>query len=186
MSASTEDIEILQLVKSGKKHCFSVLYQTYISLLYNYGKQIIKDEELIKDCIQDLFIELWINRKQLKNVNSLRAYLIKSLRYKLHHHIRNNLRRNQKNEYFVKNKFNIELSQEALIIDRQCNDELKKRIRNNVNLLTERQREVIFHIFYHDLTYEEVASILSVTKKTVYNLLHNAIKSLRTNMKKAV
>ena len=46
----------------GSKTAFDFLYDKYFSLLYGYGMQFCTDKSLIKDCIQDLFIELWSKR----------------------------------------------------------------------------------------------------------------------------
>lgn len=52
-------------------------------MLYRYGFQYTKDKALIKDAIQDLFVELRQKRKRLSHTTSIKLYLYKSIRRKI-------------------------------------------------------------------------------------------------------
>lgn len=62
------DIEVLE-----------ILYRRHYDLLLNYGLKIYPDKELVKDCIQDLFVKLHLSRK-LSNTQCVKTYLLKALR----------------------------------------------------------------------------------------------------------
>src|SRR5690606_21215281 len=70
--------------KSGNKKALESIYRSYINDLINYGYKITPDADLIKDAIQDLFIELWKSRENLCNVIEPKFYLFKALRNKLY------------------------------------------------------------------------------------------------------
>ena len=69
--------------KKGDKNAFAELYRQNSASLISYGLKICSDEELLKDAIQDLFVELWNSRENLAVADCVQFYLFKALRYKL-------------------------------------------------------------------------------------------------------
>lgn len=61
MTASNkmDDKVLWNLLVKGDQKALEILYQRYYSLLLNYGLKCSTDRELVKDCIQDLFINLY-------------------------------------------------------------------------------------------------------------------------------
>ena len=54
--------------------------RSYYASLMHYGCKIIPDSELVKECIQEVFVRLWESRSQLADANSPKAYLMISVR----------------------------------------------------------------------------------------------------------
>ena len=59
------------------------MYCRFYSLLYYYGLKLVSDKELVKDCIQDIFIKIIQNHSTLSPTLNVKGYLIKTLRNKL-------------------------------------------------------------------------------------------------------
>ena len=57
---------------SGKNDAFEMIYLKYFHELYRYGCYFSRDEDLVKDCIQDLFINLYNYRLKLKQTDKIR------------------------------------------------------------------------------------------------------------------
>src|SRR5580658_7050008 len=69
---------------SGDKDNFLVLYQSHYQALFCYGFNLSSNRDLTKDCIQELFLEMWNKRSSLnKEVNDVRSYLFTWLRRKI-------------------------------------------------------------------------------------------------------
>ena len=85
MAASSEmdDIALWGLLIKGDQKALEILYQRYYSLLLNYGLRCSTDKELVKDCIQDLFISLYQNTHINVTNITVRSYLLKALRNNL-------------------------------------------------------------------------------------------------------
>ena len=66
---------------SGNKEAYSAIYKMYYPRLYNYGLKFTREHQIIEDCIQDIFIKFWVNRKKLKAVKECRSYLFVSFRH---------------------------------------------------------------------------------------------------------
>ncbi len=79
----SDDCQLWQEFQQGSETAFSRIYRLHASLLYGYGMKLVKDKELIKDCIQDLFIEMWNTKNRLGSVKNIKSYLFKSIRRKL-------------------------------------------------------------------------------------------------------
>jgi RNA polymerase sigma factor (sigma-70 family) len=179
----TEEAHIWNSFKQGSEEAYAQIYENYFFALYNYGIKIIRNKELVKDCIQDLFINLWRTKENLGEVTIIKPYLYKSLRRdlirKLHgeeHSI--SLESEQGNQY----NFEMVLSHEVRLIESQIEKEQKEFLIKELNTLTKRQKEVIFLKFYENLSYQEIATVMSISVDAVYNLLSLALGVLKKNM----
>ena len=158
------DSERWEAFKNGDETSFISIYTQYFPVLFNFGHQFTKDKELVKDLIQDLFIELKQKRKTLGNTNSIKFYLLKSYRRKLLYHIKREKLNTSKEQTFIKDTFEIELTHESRLINAQLNDEIKAKLNMALNNLTERQREILIYFFHEGLSYEEITSIMEFSR----------------------
>ncbi len=180
------DTEIWQDFKQGREAAFTFMYSQYVGVLYNYGRHISSDEDLVKDCIQNLFVELWNNKDRLGDTNSIKYYLFTSLRRKIVDELMARRKHYTEDELSEEYSFELVLPYEANIITDQASLEQKKALLQAINTLTKRQKEALFLLYYDNLSYEEAASIMQLKIRTVYNLIHTAVEALRKNMRKII
>lgn len=175
----SEDI-VWDEFKKGNKYAFERIYLQFSEKLYTYGMTICWNKTLVQDSIQDLFIDLWKYRENLSDLKKLEFYLIKSLRTKIYHQIR------QWNQYDRSNKVFFENETDAHVeIKFFYGDSSKDNIqlRKHINQLPPQQRELILLIFFEKRTYEEAAEILSIQVKSVYTQVRRAVKALKGKVK---
>jgi RNA polymerase sigma factor (sigma-70 family) len=163
--------------RAGQLPAFTELYNTYVQTLYNYGKRFTTDSDLIEDCIQDLFVELWHKKETLGDTDSPKYYLLKSLRNRL-------FRRFSQYQKFTSDgleeyDFEVELSYELSLIDEQAAVQQRDQLQQALRQLTKRQREIIFLKFYENLSYEEIATVMSLEVKSAYNLVSKAVEAIK-------
>ena len=73
-----------ELLIEGDREAFISIYETNYQHLFTYGFSLCGDKELTKDCIQDLFLEIWNTRSHLTTeVSNVRSYLFTWLRRKI-------------------------------------------------------------------------------------------------------
>jgi DNA-directed RNA polymerase specialized sigma24 family protein len=65
--------------RNGDDASFSILYEIDADYLYRYGQKLMPDEETLKDCIQDLFVVLYENRKKFPPVDNVLFLFLKYL-----------------------------------------------------------------------------------------------------------
>ena len=78
-----EEFEVWERFREGNEVAFSYIYDSYYDVLCRKALQFSPNKSLIKDCIQDLFITIHKNRKNLGTTNSIQAYLSLSVKRKL-------------------------------------------------------------------------------------------------------
>ena len=69
--------------RNGDKEAFANLYHRYFKILIESSLRISHDKDMIKDCIHDLFVELWKNKLNLGIPRSVKAYLYISIQRKI-------------------------------------------------------------------------------------------------------
>ncbi len=72
--------QLWEAFRTGDAQALATLFAAYYDALFNYGLKLTGDEELVKDCIQNLFQKLWRRREGLRAVQVVKAYLFKALR----------------------------------------------------------------------------------------------------------
>lgn len=167
--------------KDGDRQAFETIYREYVQVLFDYGIKILRDKELILDCIQELFTDLWHSRARLSHTTSVKYYLFRALRRRI---VREAGRRHERLD--DQQAFPVEYqtpSEEVKWIDAEQAKELKKKLERAFGKLTKRQKEALFLLYYNSFSYKETASIMQLRLRTVYNTVHLAIEILRKHMR---
>ncbi|CAA9210670.1 MAG: RNA polymerase ECF-type sigma factor [uncultured Cytophagales bacterium] len=181
MARHDSETECWNEFRNGSEAAFARLYSTYFKPLYNYGCQLCRDSELVKDCLQNIFIDLRLNREKRGEVHSVKHYLYATLRHRIMREMssRHYLHAQLSEEY----AFQMVIPYEDQWIASQITQTQREALERAVRQLTPRQREVIFLRFYENLSYEEISAIMAFRDaKSARNLVSKAICSLREKL----
>lgn len=172
------DTELWDSFRMGNESAFITIYSTYFDTLYLYGKRFVRQEQFLKDIIQDLFISLRRNRGTLGQTNAIKFYLFKSLKRKI---VKEEKRRINQTEVLPDDfEFDVYFSPEQLLISRQITEETAARINAALRKLSPRKKEVIYYFFFEDLSYCQIREIMKLDNiKSVRNLVYKALDFLR-------
>jgi RNA polymerase sigma factor (sigma-70 family) len=173
-----EDKYIWEEFKNKKDYALSYIYHQNIDFLFCFGKKISKDEDFLMDVIQDLFYDLIKSRKNLGETDNIRMYLLKSFQRKL---IRE-LKRSKK-QADLQNHFRVEPEivfsvEEALISDEDRSKTLRV-IKQGMQELNSKQREVLYYKYICDFDYCEICEIMSISHDSARQLVSRAIHSMK-------
>jgi RNA polymerase sigma factor (sigma-70 family) len=163
--------------KTGDREAFALLYRRYFIILKHYGSRISDDKDLVKDCIHDLFVEMWNNKMNLAVPQSVRAYLLSSIQRKVVRSLKRCEKVAQAAHVMLEEEF-VD-SKEAELITDQIDKEKQNSIARAMNSLTKRQQEAIYLKFYTDLTYSEISCVMKISADSIYNLVSKAIDVLQ-------
>lgn len=169
-------------VKSGDERAFSEIFTHYYPDLYLYGIKIINLPDLVKDSIQDVFVRIWERRSTLGAVHNTKAYLIASVRRKLLINKENYFSEYRQATTISEREENFSFSVTEFMESDEISQHLRSSLSQAINQLSERQRELIFLRFYHNLKYLEIAQIFEVNEQTVRNLMQRAMAKLREHI----
>lgn len=170
------------LFKEGSSQSFEDLLNHYYPQLLNYGQRLHKDHDQVRDSLQNFFIDLWNTRKGLDVPESLKAYLFASFRRRLYRDKdRNKWARLVRSEHQFEEQVDVQLNIESYLIHNEIRNETLLKLKNQLSLLSSRQREALYLRFYQELEYDEIARIMSIQHHSVVNLVYEAIRMLRKN-----
>lgn len=176
------DLLYWQQLQGGGELGLKKLIERYFNTLQNYGYKFIRDEDFVKDCVQEVFIEIWSRRSRLSTPESVRAYLLGSVRKRvLREGFRQRINRDDEAADLENDLTFVEFSPEWSVIEQESLAETTQRISDSLNQLPKRQREVIYLRYYQNLDRDEIAEIMGVNPQSVSNLLQAAFKTFREN-----
>lgn len=174
-----EEFLLWQRFKSGDKDAFSRIYTKYVGILYNYGYHILPDTYLVQDAIQDLFADLWRMRQNLANTSSIKYYLFRSLRRKIHRLSEGERLFDSFHEEDQDVGIPFVLSDESLRIESETTDEQIQALQKALQKLPSRQLEAIRLRFFDGFELDEVADIMQMNEQSARNLIQRSLRKLR-------
>lgn len=178
-----DDGQIWSELKNGNDQVLNFLFYKYYNDLYFYGTKLINDNNLIIDTIQDVFLNLWEGRRNLSDVEHIKAYLFKVFRNRL-------LKAPAKKIilFSLKDGGNVPdkafiISHEDLLIEEETKAQISKTIVAVLEELSDKQKEILYLRFYCNLSNTEISQALSISKQSVSNLLNRSIVVFRKKIK---
>lgn len=165
----------------GEAQALATLFDAYYGALYQYGLKLTGDEELVKDCIQNLFQKLWRRREGLRATPVVKAYLFKALR----RHLGDETKLLRQHRYLLptySDSFEVTYSHEEFLIAQQGDAEQSARLLAAVNQLSKRQREALYLKFFDGFSYERIAEVMMLKTQSVRNLIFKSLQTLRKVM----
>ena len=172
------DLLLWKRLKSGDKKALETIYLQEIQFLLSYGKKISANAPLVEDCVQDLFVELWRNREGISDTDSIRRYLIVSLRRKIIRKI-NKSQKVQSEKVPEEVDFDAELSIDTKLMAEELSAEQAAQLKLAFAQLSSRQQEAIYLKFYSGMDYKDIAEVMDINYQSVRNLIFNALGKLR-------
>ena len=169
----------------GDDEAFASIYELYIDILYAYGKRYTADEDLLLDCVQETFVDIYKYRASLAPEVNIKFYLFSSLKRKLFRSIKkNHLQQDQLQsyEYVNSGSFTLDFSAEEMLIHSEEHAECLKRLTCEMNLLPAKQKEILYLRFTASLEYEQIAVLMNISVSSCRTQVYRAIKQLRQNL----
>jgi len=176
------ETELLLRLQCNDEQALALLMQFYYSDLYNYAIKFTRDDGLIKDCIQEMFISLWQRRETATNILSPKYYFLRAIKNK----ILKSLYKNSNIDLILPSDTTdsyYEFSLEQIIIEKQISEEKTQKLKKILPKLSKKQKEIVYLKYYQDLDHAQIAELMNLSRQSVYNLLHEAIHRLRNLLK---
>ncbi|MNJ95547.1 ECF RNA polymerase sigma factor RpoE [compost metagenome] len=176
--ADFTDAELVVLIKNKDHAAFTEIYNRYSVLMFYKVNQMLRDEEVSKDLIQDLFVGLWDKSALIQENNNLSGYLYIGARNRVLKFIqRNKLQNDHLTALAV---YASELSMETIQdIDER---ELKLIVQREIDNLPPKMKLIFEMSRKDDLSHAEIAEKLGLSDQTVKKQVNNALKILRTKL----
>lgn len=131
-----------------------------------------------EDTVQEVFIELWEKREELRHVLNIEGYAMQTLKYRCISLLR------KKNLLVTDNLDSVgDISDEEAQAEADLMEERAAKLDRMMEQLPEKQRQVIQMRYLDQLTHEEMQKRLKMSSTHVYTTLSRAMSALKTLMK---
>lgn len=175
-----DEIKLWDEFRSGNQPAFAQLYQEYVNVLFHYCSHFSQDRALIKDCIHDLFVELWRHRQNIGPTTSVRFYLMASIKRKLVRHITAEQKFCNPDDLRPGEGFtDSDRSHEMTLIHQEEDSFMNDCLNRALDRLPRRQREAIYLKFYQNMGNDEISKLMEINIQSVYNLIFGALGNLK-------
>ncbi|MGC4231389.1 MAG: RNA polymerase sigma factor [Niabella sp.] len=157
------------------REAYSAAYLVLYNRFYNYGVHLYNNTELVEDVIQEVLLSVWMNRKGLGNISNPEGYYFVLFRRAL----TKKIREVSMVAALDHDEWEPEFAIDAIMIRKETDAALQKKLQSAINTLTSRQREAIFLRFYEGFSYEETAAVLGISVKATYKIMARSLLALR-------
>lgn len=178
----TETIVLWHKFIEGDDDALSKLYNFYVHDLYSYGLKIHGDEHLVKDCIQEVFIQLIAKRKTIKPTDSTHIYLFKSLRNKLVEELRSRNRRTDIVNSIANREDIHDISIEQSKVYTEEKENLSLKMAQALDMLSDYQMEAIYLKYSQGFEYEKIAEMLDIDVSSARTLIYRSLKKMKESL----
>lgn len=171
--------EQIRRIRCGDEKAFEELFFKYYQNLCSFAVKFVKSREGAKDCVQEVFLKIWRNRKEWEINYSLSVYLYRAVRNQALNKIE---KRENYHEYarrYFEEGFGELEGPKELSGDDTRMIELIWEIAGN---MPERRRTVFELHRKHGLSYKEISKVMDITRKTVENHMGRALQDIREQL----
>lgn len=165
-----------------EKDKFTAIYEQHYPTMLKIANGVLQDQALAEDAVHETFLYIL---KILGRIGDPASLQTKVLIRKSVYHISLNLCRTSKKNQKLQQALNSEgflPEREELTVEleqRECHTRLKQLILE----LPETEQELLKLYYFAKIPAEDLARLLHISKKTVYNRLHAITKKLNQQMR---
>ena len=175
----SSDAILLNQIKTGNLDSFNILFERYWAKLYATVFSIYPDSEVCSEIVHDIFLNLWLKREKLQ-IEYFKGYITASARYQVYRHVKNVKKKT------IEYREELDYGNLVAVNDGESNiryRELERKVEEELEELPSRCREIFILSRMDQLTNDEIAARLDISKRTVENQLTHALHHLRMSLK---
>jgi len=167
-------------LKNGEIEAFDRLYEVYCDRLFLFAKAVLKNKEDSEEVVQEVFLRIWQNRKEIDEHSSFRSYL-----FTIAYHLIVDCYRNRLKEKKFKELLEANVKDADTGIEKDIEfSELDEILNKAVEQLPPRRKEIYNMRRMYGFTINEIARRLKISPHTVKNQMAHALKFLKNEVKK--
>ncbi|MGB1287850.1 MAG: RNA polymerase sigma factor [Aggregatilineales bacterium] len=168
------DWQLIREMADGNIAALDTLYANYGSLLLNFLRARVNNQQLAEEVLQDVMLAAWNSASKFQEQSKVKTWLLVIARNRAI----NATRKKQLPVVPVDDVFNLQ-TDETGPMEKAIRHDRQAVVRDAIQQLPDAQREVLVLVFYHQLTGAEVAEVMDISEGTVKSRLHRAKKALK-------
>ncbi|MDZ7690799.1 MAG: RNA polymerase sigma-70 factor [Balneolaceae bacterium] len=179
-SGNNSESLLIQRIREGEEYAFEIAFLKYHTPLSRYIWKYVRSKQLSEGIVQEVFAEVWENRKDLNPSGHLRGFLYEVARNKALDHIKH---KRIVKEYICEAKQQNRETHDKKIYRTENNyQDLRDKVAELVNDLPPRGRQIYKLSREEGLTYAEISEYLDISIKTVETHMRRSLKKLRDHL----
>ncbi|MFL6239320.1 MAG: sigma-70 family RNA polymerase sigma factor [Actinomycetes bacterium] len=176
MGSLSADSLLAARIAAGDERALAEAFDTLAGAVYVTAVRVLGNGSAAQDVVQDVFVDLWCHpEKYDEALGALRTFLTVRARHRALDIIRGELRRaarEQRSERLMPQQ------RDASPSEHIASAETAGAVRDAVQLLPPRQREVVELAYFRGLTYRDVARAIGVPEGTAKSRVRLALARL--------
>jgi RNA polymerase sigma-70 factor (ECF subfamily) len=178
-----EESEWIALLANDSEFAFEHLYGRYSNRIYKLAMRYLKSAELSQEIVQDVFLKLWFERKNIKTDKPLEAWLLTVAKNKLINQFKKLTYERTRQENFKVQKSHSEISEGEYKL---MSAEYHKHFTTLINQLPQMQKQVFHYAKVDGLSNNEIATRLNISPLTVKTHIARAMEKIKKSLKQFV
>ena len=158
----------------GSETAFTQIYQRFHSILHSVVLRFIKDEEVAKDMLQQVFLSLWENRENLAPDTNLKNYLFTLTKNRIINYLRHENMALQRHYEWAQMRESDESWMEKMVKEGQL-----ARLQELIDRLPEQQKRICLYKINDRMSNRQIAQEMGISIQTVKNQYSTTLKKLR-------
>ncbi|MGB0757469.1 MAG: RNA polymerase sigma factor [Patescibacteria group bacterium] len=167
------DAILVDRVAAGDTGAFEVLFKRYSAKIYRFIYFRIKDQAIIDDMVNDLFLKIWEMIQSDTRIKNFQALLYKMTRNAIIDHYRT-----RKEHLDIDTATDI-TTDEDIFEAVSLEDDIRAMLKV-MDDLQDSYKEILQLRYIEDLSHDEIAEVLDKTTGAVKVQIHRAIKQLKS------
>ncbi|RNI33600.1 RNA polymerase sigma-70 factor [Hanamia caeni] len=172
--------EYFQRLAKGDASAFETIFELYKRRVFGVALKMLKSETDAEEVVQDVFLSIWLAKRNLGQVNEPEAYLFTITYNTIYSRLKKASHNQELLNTIIQHLTEIQNTTAETIAARETG----KLINEAIQQLPPQQRTVYELSKQEGLKYDEIAELMHLSKNTVRNHLSEAMKTIRTFLKK--
>ena len=173
--------ELLTQVSEGDEKAFRDLFESYYGKLYHYVFGFIKSKQVSEELVMDVFLKIWFGRDIIPQIHNFDAFLFRVAHNKSIDFLRSVARDPKFQDLLWEN---IQLANNTAADSSILVQEYENKLREAVSLLAPQRKKVYQLSREQNMTHDQIAAQLNLSKNTINNHIVEAQRFIRTYLSK--
>lgn len=174
------DAALFISLKQGNKSALAILYDRYSRLVYTIAFRILNSGPEAEDLTQEIFLNLWQKQAYDPNRSSLGRFLSTITRNRAIDRVRASSNRRRILKGLTPQGPSVEAF--SLPEEQASLGERSQRVREALQTLPEKQRDLLWLAFYHGFSQSEIASHTNIPLGTVKSRIRQGLLKLKVTL----
>lgn len=180
-TAPLDEKALLLQISEGNEKAFRTLFKTYYERLYHYVFSFTKSAQITEELTMDVFLKIWLGRDIIPQIEKFDAFLFRVAHNKSIDFLRS-VAKDPRFQDLLWEQLQIanDIQPDATLILHEYEDKLRQA----VSLLSPQRKKVYQMSREQDMTHDQIAAQLNLSKNTVNNHIVEAQRFIRTYLSK--